>query len=260
MTIFGMMLYRSDSILLERINGATDAGHYAMGFRFFEAYNMLSFLFAGLLLPIFSKMISEKKNIADLLSLSSRQLLSVTWLVVLFCFFQPQHVMHLIYDQPTSDAIESFKWLMIGCLMFSMQYIYGTLLTAAGKMRTLIVIVAIGWAINLVLNILFIPDYGPAGTAKINALSHGLILLAEIIATRYYFKINLAEHFKSSLVFIVLTSVFSVWFFNESLFPTIKDLSFTYTLAIFTIVGLAFALITRILNIKKFVAVMKSRD
>jgi len=260
MTIFGMMLYRTDSILLERINGPEEAGHYAMGFRIFEAYNMLSFLFAGLLLPIFSKMIAEKKEIGELLSLSSRQLLSATWLVTLFCFFQPERVMYLFYDNPTQDTIESFKWLMIGCLMFSMQYIYGTLLTSAGHMQVLIWIVACGWAINIILNLIFIPKMGVVGVSKINALSHSLILLAEIIATRHFFKIELLSHFKTSLIFIALTIGFSLWFFDESLFPTIKSLSFTYTLAIFSAVGLALAFITRILDVKKFVAVMKSRD
>jgi O-antigen/teichoic acid export membrane protein len=141
-----------------------------------------------------------------------------------------------------------------------MQYIYGTLLTAAGHMRTLIYIVASGWAINIVLNLIFIPKMGVEGVAKINALSHGLILLAEILATRHYFKISLISHFKSSVSFIALTTFFSWWFFNESLFPTIKSLSFTYTLAIFSAVGLSLAVITRILDIKKFFAVMKSRD
>jgi O-antigen/teichoic acid export membrane protein len=260
MTIFGMMLYRTDSILLERMNGPEEAGHYAMGFRIFEAYNMLSFLFAGLLLPIFSKMIADKKEIGELLSLSSRQLLTATWLVTLFCFFQPEQVMRLFYDSPTTETIESFKWLMIGCLMFSMQYIYGTLLTAAGHMRVLIWIVAIGWALSIILNLIFIPKMGVVGVSKINALSHGLILLAEILATRHFFKIALFDHFKTSALFIALSIGFSLWFFDENLFPTIKSLSFTYTLAIFSAVGLVLAFITRILDIKKFVAVMKSRD
>jgi O-antigen/teichoic acid export membrane protein len=260
MTIFGMMLYRTDGILLERINGAVDAGHYAMGFRFFEAYNMISFLFAGLLLPIFSKMIAEKKDIAELLSLSSRQLLTATWLVVLYCFFQPEQVMYLFYDAPSSDAIEGFRWLMIGCFMFSMQYIYGTLLTAAGHMKTLLWIVASGWALSIVLNLIFIPKMGVEGVAKINALTHGLILMAEILATRHFFKIALFSHFKTTALFLILSSAFAYWFFGENLRPTIISLSFTYTLAIFSAVGIFIAVITRILDIKKFIAVMKSRD
>lgn len=260
MTIFGMMLYRTDSILLERIKGPEEAGHYAMGFRISEAYNMLSYLFAGLLLPIFSKMIAEKKDISELLSLSSRQLLTATWLVTLFCFFQPGNVMLLFYDNPTFDAIESFRWLMMGCLMFSMQYIYGTLLTAAGHTRVLIWILAIGWAISLILNLYVIPRMGVVGVSKINALSNGLILLIEIAATRHFFKIALLHHFKTSVLFIALSVCFSLCFFDENIFPTIKSLPFTYTLAIFSTVGLALAFITRILDIKKFVAVMKSHD
>ncbi|MFN9798994.1 MAG: oligosaccharide flippase family protein, partial [Bacteroidota bacterium] len=47
---------RMDSVLLERIDTARAAGDYAMGFRFFDAVTMVAFLFAGLLLPIFSRM------------------------------------------------------------------------------------------------------------------------------------------------------------------------------------------------------------
>jgi O-antigen/teichoic acid export membrane protein len=119
--------------------------------------------------------------------------------------------MHIFYDNPSADAIQGFRWLMIGCLMFSMQYIYGTLLTAAGHMRTLIYIVASGWAINIVLNLIFIPKMGVEGVAKINALSHGLILLAEIIATRHFFKISLISHIKSSVSYIALTTFFYWW-------------------------------------------------
>ena len=47
-----------DSIMLERMidDNAMQAGIYAQAYRFFEASNMLAYLFAALLLPIFSRM------------------------------------------------------------------------------------------------------------------------------------------------------------------------------------------------------------
>jgi hypothetical protein len=101
---------------------------------------------------------------------------------------------------------------------------------------------------------------GVEGVAKINALTHGLILMAEILATRNFFKIALFSHFKTTALFLILSSAFAYWFFGENLRPTIISLSFTYTLAIFSAVGIFIAVITRILDIKKFIAVMKSRD
>jgi hypothetical protein len=43
--------YRTDTLMLERMlpDGAFQAGIYAQGFRFFEAFNMIGYLFAGLL-------------------------------------------------------------------------------------------------------------------------------------------------------------------------------------------------------------------
>ena len=47
--------YRTDGIMLERMleNGAYEAGVYAQAFRFFEAGNMLAYLFGVLLFPMF---------------------------------------------------------------------------------------------------------------------------------------------------------------------------------------------------------------
>jgi O-antigen/teichoic acid export membrane protein len=57
MTVYG----RVDSVVIERVlpNGGEAAGIYAQAFRLLDAANMFPFLFAGLLLPIFSRMIKE---------------------------------------------------------------------------------------------------------------------------------------------------------------------------------------------------------
>ena len=51
-----MTYHRVDAIMLERMapNGAVQTGWYAMGYRLFEAANMVGFLFATLLLPYFT--------------------------------------------------------------------------------------------------------------------------------------------------------------------------------------------------------------
>jgi O-antigen/teichoic acid export membrane protein len=50
--------------MLERMleDGKTQAGIYANGFRFFEAANNIAFLFASLLLPLFSNLLKNVKT------------------------------------------------------------------------------------------------------------------------------------------------------------------------------------------------------
>jgi len=53
-----MTLYsRLDTVMVERLcpEGAVSAGIYAQAFRLFDAFNMYSYLFAALMLPIFSR-------------------------------------------------------------------------------------------------------------------------------------------------------------------------------------------------------------
>ena len=60
-----MTYHRVDAIMLERMapNGAVQAGWYAMGYRLFEAANMIGFLFATLLLPYFTRMLSAGEDV-----------------------------------------------------------------------------------------------------------------------------------------------------------------------------------------------------
>ena len=60
---------RIDAVMIEQIrsDGETQAGIYAGSYRILNAMNMIGYLFAGLLLPMFAKSLSENKRINDLL-------------------------------------------------------------------------------------------------------------------------------------------------------------------------------------------------
>ena len=60
--IFLMLLYnRGDAVILERfhINGRVEAGYYAQGYRLLDAVYMFGMIFAGLLFPMFSRLLKE---------------------------------------------------------------------------------------------------------------------------------------------------------------------------------------------------------
>ena len=83
MTIY----YRLDVLMLEIIIGPQEAGLYATSYRFFEASNMIAFLFAVLLLPIFSKLLKKNKSINELTFVSFKILMTISvtlfWFVIL---------------------------------------------------------------------------------------------------------------------------------------------------------------------------------
>lgn len=170
---------RIDSVLLERLHSPEEAGYYAMGFRFFDAFNMIAYLFAALLLPLFARMLAQREDISSLLGQSFRIMSAGSWILLLVCFSWKNEIISLIYDHPDPRAILAFGWLMTGSMFFSLQYIFGTLLTAAGRMGSMIKIALIGMVVNLVINILCIPSFGAVGAGAANALAQGLVLLMQ---------------------------------------------------------------------------------
>jgi O-antigen/teichoic acid export membrane protein len=60
--------YRIDSVMLERMlpGGNVEAGIYAQAFRILDAFTMFAFLFATLLLPMYSRMIRKGNPVEDL--------------------------------------------------------------------------------------------------------------------------------------------------------------------------------------------------
>ncbi len=256
--LFSMIIFRADSVILERLDGAESSGIYAMGFRIFESYIMISYLFAGLLLPIFSKMLSNNAPVGTLVSLSGRILFSVTWSFCLLGFLVPGEFLGIIYDNPTEESIQTFRWLMPGCFAFSMQYIYGTLLTADGKLKTLNAIMISMSLLNILLNLIWIPLEGPIASAKVNAISHMTILVTQVILVGKYYNINLFHLYRETIVYAIATSLLGVFLFTIKTLPALNEISILYKVALYSILCLLLALIAKMISYKGVLELLRS--
>jgi O-antigen/teichoic acid export membrane protein len=163
-----MMIYnRMDSVMLERIHpdGATQAGIYAQGFRLLDAVNMFALLFAGLLLPIFARMLSKKESINELIQHAGSLLFVAACIFSVTAYFYATDIIEWRYNEHILASSNSFKILIISFIPVSITYIFGTLLTANGNLKSLNIMALSGLALNFVLNIILIPKHGAAGAA-----------------------------------------------------------------------------------------------
>ena len=162
-----VLYYRTDSVMLERMlpDGKEQSGIYAQGFRILDAASMLGFMFAGILLPMFAKMIKLKQPVIQLFRFSFLLLIipSLTGAIALnqYSF----EVMDLMYREHAAAAAGVFEVLMISYIFISVSIISGTLLTANGNIRELNVIALSSLFFNIALNIILIPRYQALGSA-----------------------------------------------------------------------------------------------
>ena len=201
--------YYSDVVMVERIRGNIEVANYAHGYRFFMAFNMLGYLFAGLLLPIFSKLIKEKKSVVPVSWLSFKLIYFFALVICVTVWTYKVEIIHWRYEINGSlllHSSETFGWLIISFIAVSCNYIFGTLLTAKGSMKQLNILAVFGILINISLNLLLIPDKGSSGAAFASAFTQFFILAFQIALCYKIF------NFKSSLLSIIQISSFSLLF------------------------------------------------
>lgn len=181
--------YRTDTLMLERMlpDGALQAGIYAQGFRFFEAFNMLGFLLAGLLLPLFSRMLKQKEDVSALANLAFRLVLAGAVAVAVLASFHAQGIMDLRYSEHTESSAPAFAILMWCFVSVCTTYVFGTLLTAGGDLKLLNRTAAIGALINIGLNWFFIPLWQAEGAAWASLITQGGTALVQVwLAVRIF--------------------------------------------------------------------------
>ena len=157
LTLLMSFYNRIDTVMIERMLpkgvGDVQSGIYAQGFRLLDATNMIAFLTAGMLLPIFSRMIKYKESVEPLVKLISTLLLGAAIVIGIGCFFYSDELMKMLYPkQYVEESGQIFSLLMLSFIAVSTTYIFGTLLTANGNMKHLNYMAASGMCLNLVLN------------------------------------------------------------------------------------------------------------
>jgi O-antigen/teichoic acid export membrane protein len=234
--IFLMMVYyKTDSVMLERMidDNGREAGTYAMGYRFFEAANMIAYLFAIILLPVYSTMIKKGQDVGKITSLAFRLLFGGALILSTACFFWDEDIMNWRYLQDTTEAAAVFGLLMFSFLAFSATYIFGTMLTANGNLRALNTVAVIAVAINIVLNVILIPTHQAYGAAIASLVTQVFVAVCQLIIVQRTFKFNANVSLLTRLVLFAagllagvyfLQDVHQFWFVNLALFSVAAGL------------------------------------
>lgn len=253
--IFLMLLaFRLDTVMLERMLpdiGKLEAGIYAMGFRYFEAANMIAYLFAVLLLPLFARMLKNKEKVTDLVYMSGRILLAGSLILALLCYNFDLELMQWRYINNTEMAAPIFGILMFTFIAISLSYVFGTLMTANGNLKVLNVIALAGFLLNLVLNILWIPKYQAFGCAMATLIAQSLMTLAQIIWAHR----NMQLDYKWSSLIRIAVFIAGCLIFSQ--FTTIFFEKWLYNAGMFVGLCLIWAFLTRMLDLKNFLKLVR---
>lgn len=254
-----MTLYhRVDSVLLERLlpagNGETQVGIYAHAFRIMDAANQLAYLFAILLMPIFSKMIKEKQALFQMIKMPISLLFTATFILAIGSWMYSYELMELLYIDHIQESASVLSVLIFGTIAVASSYVFGTLLTANGDLRILIGIAAFSMLLSVVLNTLLIPQYEAFGSAIANVSA----LFSSMLLHLFFAFRQLHLRFKSQFYFRLIAFVFSV--LGIAYVSYGLDLSWWVNLSLFVGISLLLAFFLRLLNLREIYFILANRE
>jgi O-antigen/teichoic acid export membrane protein len=256
LTLLMAFYFRIDSVMLERMlpNGKEQAGIYAQAYRILDAVAMFAFLFAGLLLPMFSRMIKQKESI-DQLTFFSLFLLIVPVLgITSASFFYRGEIMDLLYHQHVASSSIIFGVLILSYVGIATTYIFGTLLTANGSLKQLNLMAGAGVILNISLNLILIPRYYALGAAIASLATQTFTAIIQVFLSFAIFKFK----FSSKRIYQIL--LFVVVLLLISFFSVQLDSYWGAKFLAIIILSVLLAFIFRIFKIKVLFEILRSGE
>jgi O-antigen/teichoic acid export membrane protein len=204
---------RIDAFLLARVhvNGAYESGIYASGYRLLDAANMVGFLVAGFLVPFIARHRSNKKLIDEAIVNTRHGLLFFGIGVVCFSALFAPWIQQLLYHTNNNYQSKIIQLCLAVLPAYLLLHIYGSLLTATTRLRSLIFIVLAAVLINLTLNLILIPSMGAMGCCIAAVVSQYFCSIAcFMVATR---SLQLPFFTKTSILYLGTAIGLSLFFY-----------------------------------------------
>ncbi len=256
-----MTLYtRTDAIMIDRLLPESianlETGRYASAYRLLDAVNIIAYLFATILLPVYARLIERRQSPGSVSSAMARLLGVPAWILVLICFFFARPIMSLMYGAESDNYLATlFGSLMITFLSFCIIYIYGSLLTANRSVSFLNWTSGLGFVANILLNLYFIPRYHAMGGVISTLITQFSVSLLQMYRAHTIFELKVPLRAWARAIMFGAISI--ALFFSGSVY---LQWDWYYILGLVSVLSLIFAVALRMLTYGQIKVIFNSQE
>jgi O-antigen/teichoic acid export membrane protein len=260
---------RIDTVIIERIlpdkTGDQQVGIYAQAYRLLDAANMIAYLFAILLLPLFARMIKLKLSVEKLVRMAFSLLFAISAVVAIGSNFYSSELMNWLYPRHIDESLIEFNTrlsesamvfglLMFGFIAISTTYVFGTLLTANGSLKKLNIVAGTGVIISLTINLLLVPRLMAVGSAYASLSAQFITAIAQVVIAwkMFGFRVN----YKYLVGLLTFVSGIVVLAYFSRMLPYEWKINFSLMLA----GSILLTFLLRLINLKELIRVLRSEQ
>ncbi|MBI2475134.1 flippase [Candidatus Uhrbacteria bacterium] len=166
-----------DTVFISKFMDATSVGLYGLAYKFTYAFQFLPLAFIAALYPNLSSLIdSDNENLSKTFNRSMWYMLILSTPIVFGLWLIAPNVVLLAGDSYSASA-PVLSVLIFVLFPIFLDFPIGSLLNAANKQSTKTTIMGITMVLNIILNVLFIPNFGIKGAAYAALISFSLMFL-----------------------------------------------------------------------------------
>ncbi|MCR4263789.1 MAG: polysaccharide biosynthesis C-terminal domain-containing protein [Candidatus Roizmanbacteria bacterium] len=172
--VFSVIHFRADVFILTLYRTTEEVGIYGLASKFFEFALTVPTFFMNAVYPILLGVTADPVKSKRLVT-KSLYILGTLSLVILTGGIIGAPLLVLVKDEFV-DSIVPFRILMASLPLFFLSSVFMWYLIAQNKQWQLVWIYAVGMICNIVLNVIFIPQFGVPAAAVTTAISEGILI------------------------------------------------------------------------------------
>ena len=175
-------------VMIERMYSKHEAGLYAGAYRWYDALMMFVWLIMPIFFSKFSKLKGEGKGASNLFN-NGFLIVSIPMLMITpFLFFDGELLFFLFSNSSALELFQMnnlFRVLMIPFIFNAFFVLMGTYLNASGHVKKVNWVITFAILINIILNFIFIPNYGAFAAGVTTAVSTGILGLGYFVLVMF---------------------------------------------------------------------------
>ncbi|MFA6446622.1 MAG: polysaccharide biosynthesis C-terminal domain-containing protein, partial [Candidatus Paceibacterota bacterium] len=175
--LFNTVHFRADIFVLTLTRPTIEVGIYGLATKFFEFPLAIPTFFMNAVYPLLLTSLSNdnKKQWSRMIRESAMFLVSFSLLVVVAGYVLAPLLVTI--KEEFAASILPFRILVFTLPLFFLSSLFMWILIAQGKTWQLVWVYGIAMVVNVVLNVMFIPQFGYTAAAIITGISEGVVLL-----------------------------------------------------------------------------------
>lgn len=202
--IFSTILFKLDTILLSIMKGTLVVGWYNVAYNILQALMFIPSAFTASVFPLLSIFhISSKESLEGTYQKSFKYLSILGIPIAVLITLLADKIILIIYPEEFIPSIIALKILVWVVPFTFMTIAFGTILTAINKQNLLMKVVFIILILNLILNLILIPQFSYIGSAVVTVISE---LITFIIYFYYTSKFICKIKFTDTLIKTIISS------------------------------------------------------